>query len=65
LKGAVKPQTSGEAVVAAEKATFTLGILSFKPRNAQSHFEILAENGCKWVYKCDFNFLPPAIDDRL
>jgi hypothetical protein len=33
--------------------------------NLQTHFEILAENGCKWTYRCDFGFLQPAIDDRF
>jgi hypothetical protein len=25
----------------------------------------LAENGCKWVYKVKFSFLPPPVDDEL
>lgn len=42
-----------------------LSVLSFKPINMQTHFEIWTENGCKWIFRCDFLFIPPLIDDKF
>jgi hypothetical protein len=64
-KNIIKVLNNGECIAAAEKAVFQLAVVSYKPINMQTQFEILAENGCKWIYRCDFGFLQPPIDDRF
>ena len=50
-------------MVLSDKILYNLSILSFKPKNVMTNFEVCADNGCKWVYKVRFNFLPPPVDD--
>ena len=40
-------------------------MISYRPKNVSTSFEISRADGCKWVYKCDFCFLPPPIDDSF
>lgn len=65
IKNAIKIANSKEAVVLSEKVTYGLNILSFKPKNILTHFEVCASNGCKWIYKVRFNFIPPPVDDSF
>lgn len=44
---------------------FSLGVMSLKPKNIQTLFEIRTLQGCKWTYRCDFNFIVPPPDDSL
>jgi hypothetical protein len=65
LRSAVKLVGSSEVMVLSEKIGFSLSILSFKPKNVLTVFEVCARNGCKWLYRVRFNFLPPPVDDQL
>ena len=64
-KTVVKVLNNGECTAGAEKAAFQLAVVSYKPMSLQTQLEILAENGCKWIYRCDFCFQQPPIDDRF
>lgn len=64
-KTIVKVLNNGECIATAEKAVFQLAVVSYKPMSLQTQLEILAENGCKWIYRCDFGFQQPPIDDRF
>lgn len=52
-------------MVSKEKVAYQLSILSFKPRNLQSVFEISTDDGCQWIFRCDFLCLAPPLDDKF
>ena len=65
LRNVVKIAGGNEVKVTSDKLICALNILSFKPKNMLTYFEVCAKNGCKWIYKVRFNLLPPAVDDEM